>query len=101
MLSAEVAPYAKVGGLADVVGSLPLALAASGHEVIVAMPRYGSIDPQRFGLTPPAYGFMTTLGWATSHGFGFFTGQMGADDLPDAMRPRILFADNTILFGQP
>ncbi len=101
MLSAEVAPYAKVGGLADVVGSLPLALAAAGHEVVVAMPRYGSIDPARYALDPPAHGFMVTLGWNTSHGFGFFAGRMGTDDLPDGARPRIIFADNTLLFGAP
>ena len=70
MISAEVAPYAKVGGLGDVVGSLPLALAAAGYEVVVAMPRYGSIDPARYDLTPPDHGFMVTLGWTTSHGFG-------------------------------
>ncbi|MHB8645487.1 MAG: glycogen synthase [Thermomicrobiales bacterium] len=101
MLSAEVAPYAKVGGLADVVGALPLALAAAGHEVVVAMPRYGSIDPDRDALDPPTRGFMVTLGWGTSHGFGFFAGRMGASDLPERARPRIIFADNTLLFGAP
>ena len=49
--SAEVAPFAKVGGLADVAGSLPLALQARGHEVKVVMPAYQMIldrwSPQR------------------------------------------------------
>lgn len=51
MLSSEAVPYAKVGGLADVVGSLPAALRALGHDVRVAMPRYSRISPERFGLT--------------------------------------------------
>lgn len=40
-VSAEVAPIAKVGGLADVVGALPQALAKIGTEVIIALPYYG------------------------------------------------------------
>lgn len=39
-LSAEVAPFAKTGGLADVAGALPLALAERGHEVAVVLPKY-------------------------------------------------------------
>lgn len=41
--SAEVAPYSKTGGLGDVAGALPAALAAEGHRVVVVTPWYGSL----------------------------------------------------------
>ena len=43
-------PFAKTGGLADVAGSLPKAIRALGHDIRVAMPRYGRIDPGKFEL---------------------------------------------------
>ncbi|MBC7223610.1 MAG: glycogen synthase [Anaerolineae bacterium] len=49
-LSAEVVPFAKTGGLADVAGSLPKAIRALGHDIRVAMPRYGRVDIGKFGL---------------------------------------------------
>jgi starch synthase len=39
-VSSEAAPWSKTGGLGDVIGSLPAALAARGHRVMVVAPRY-------------------------------------------------------------
>src|SRR5258708_2000278 len=50
MLAAEAVPFAKVGGLADIVGALPKALQELGHDVRVVMPRYGQINAERFEL---------------------------------------------------
>jgi starch synthase len=51
ILASEVVPFAKVGGLADVVGALPKALQELGQDVRVVMPRYRQVDPERFALT--------------------------------------------------
>lgn len=41
--SSEAVPFAKTGGLADVAGALPKALAALGHDVRLALPKYGLV----------------------------------------------------------
>jgi starch synthase len=49
ILSSEVVPFAKTGGLADVTGALPKALRENGAEACVILPLYGQIDPQTPG----------------------------------------------------
>lgn len=39
-VSSEVSPWSKTGGLGDVLGGLPAALAARGHRVMTIAPRY-------------------------------------------------------------
>ena len=48
--SPEVVPFAKTGGLADVAGALPKALAKLGEECIVVMPLYKAVDRAKHGL---------------------------------------------------
>lgn len=45
MVSSEVAPFSKTGGLGDVVGALAGALHRAGHRVMTVSPRYKAIDP--------------------------------------------------------
>jgi starch synthase len=45
MVSSEAAPFAKTGGLSDVLGALPGALRQLGHAVAVLLPRYAQTKP--------------------------------------------------------
>jgi len=62
LVSSEVVPFAKTGGLADVAGALPRALAGLGVQVTVVLPRYRSIDGTRFGLRKVHEGIRVPVG---------------------------------------
>lgn len=50
--SAEMVPFAKAGGLGDVIGSLPKALRKHGVDARVLMPMYGFIDRSAYKIAP-------------------------------------------------
>ena len=61
MVASEALPFAKTGGLADVLGSLPRALRRLGHEVDVVIPRYrGTTAGSRIGRVSVSFGTQVT-----------------------------------------
>lgn len=61
-IAAEAAPFVKVGGLGDVIGSLPKALQEEGVEARVVLPLYSTIDREKYQLKYVKYIFLN-LGW--------------------------------------
>ena len=47
-----MAPFAKVGGLADVAAALSKVLASRGHDVRVVLPLYGNLDRESENIRP-------------------------------------------------
>lgn len=92
--ASEVYPFAKTGGLADVVGALPKELKKMGHDVRVVMPKYNSIDEQKYGLKPLQGAMGTPLGIVGEIWCGIYEGKMPNCEVP------IYFIDHEQFFGR-
>lgn len=75
MVASEAEPFAKTGGLADVMGSLPPALAKRSHEVAVVLPRYRTAQIESFEriwyempLSVGPHQFVVAIDQAIRHG---------------------------------
>jgi starch synthase len=75
MVASECEPYAKTGGLADVVDALSRALGQLGHEVDVYLPRYRGIaapaPAERLQLTVPTGSGPVAVTLLSGHGRGY------------------------------
>ena len=98
--ASEVSPFAKTGGLADVAGSLPAALARSGHEVKVVMPRYSAVNEKRWGLQ--SRGDLTVRLAGKEYPFTLWAAPLPETParLPDG-QVEVLFLSHEGLFGRP
>ena len=93
LVATEAAPLAKEGGVADVMGSLPIELAKLGHDVRLFLPRYGTINSKRWGLTPTGCVRTVWMGGVDQ------TVEIWSTTLPRSLVP-VYLLDHEPLFGR-
>ena len=68
VVSSEIVPFAKTGGLADVTGALPKALRRIGVDADCILPRYRCVDRDRFPLTGAGQAIRVPIGQREEEG---------------------------------
>ncbi len=81
LVSSEVAPLAKVGGLGDMSAALPRALRAAGHDVRIVMPYYSRIRHSKVEVEEGVSDLAVTLGPNRVH-FGIDKTTLPNSDVP-------------------
>ncbi len=92
-VAAECTPYAKTGGLGDVVAGLSKALRRMGHDARVVIPLYRQIDRARYGIHPAGTACVH-LGGAIEHWIGVAEASLD-DEVP------VWFVEFDAYFGRP
>jgi starch synthase len=97
MVSSEAVPFAKTGGLADMVSALSINLAKLGHDVKIVIPRYYAIDREALTLLPGALG--VPVGGGEEWGAVYSTIMPGTGT--GKKKPvEVYFIDHEIYFGR-
>jgi starch synthase len=96
MVSSEAVPWAKTGGLADMVSALSISLAKLGHEVKIVIPRYYSIDRSSLKLLPGAMG--TPMGYGIEEWSAVYSTDMPGTGKKNPVE--VYFIDHEIFFGR-
>ena len=91
MVTSETVPFAKTGGLADVVTALSVQLKNMGHDVRILMPRYYHIDRSKLKKHDDALGIW--LGWGEEW-TAVYEGKIPESDVP------VYFLDHERFYGR-
>jgi len=96
VLSSEIVPYAKTGGLADVAGALMRSLRLAGHLVRGFMPLYSIVRREHTSLRPLSglQEIPLSVG-TTEYAFSVYTTSFAGTDIP------LYFIDCPAMFDRP
>jgi len=94
-VASEAAPFAKEGGLGDVVGALPKYLARLGHDVRVVIPRYYSIHLEKHSLRPLPGTLVVPMGIIGHMYCGVYEGRLPSSEVP------VYYLEPELFHGRP
>src|ERR1700722_18053226 len=97
IVAAEIGPYAKAGGLADVIGALPQALVRQGVEASVIVPGYRALL-EKLSTTVVADDLAITMG-GTREPYRILRAD-GAGDVPIYLIEHAGFFDRDGIYGE-
>jgi starch synthase len=99
IVSPEVVPFAKTGGLADVAGALPLALKGLVNEIRVVLPLYMEVRKKKFPLTPLIEDIQVPVGRHLRSGAVYQTDMN--KEIPAYLIENDTYYDRDKLYGTP
>lgn len=90
--SAEVAPFSQAGGLGDVIGSLPRAIAEQDVQAVIITPLYGLVDTEAHRIEKTDIGFEVQF-HGKAYPITIWKGTLPRSEVP------VYFVENYDLFG--